>query len=540
MVNLITEHIDIWTASQTQKTKSGRGRGKNSNGQSPHGINKLRELILELAVRGKLAPQDPNDEPASVLLEKIATEKGRLIKEGKIKKQKPLPEISEDENPFELPMGWEWAFIPQVVTNDKYAIKRGPFGSSIKKAYFVSSGYKVYEQQHAINDDFSLGEYYIDDKKFNELKAFEVVPNDIIISCSGTVGKVAIAPAWTEPGVINQALLKLTLNENALTNDYFKILFPVYYMKTDTLSDLQGTAQKNMVSVDTLKKEPFPLPPLTEQHRIVAKVDELAALCDQLEQEQTESDGTHQTLIETLLATFIGAADQDELTEAWQRITNHFDTLFTTEHSIDQLKQTVLQLAVQGKLVPQDPTDEPASVLLENIAEEEAELIKEGKIKKQKPLPEITEDEKLFELPVGWGWVRLGAFSEIKGGKRLPKGHSFSPVETPFIYIQVTNMKDGTIIRDNLKYLSEETRSEISRYTISKGDLYITIAGTIGEVGIVPEYFDGMNLTENAAKIIFNEVDKAWLQKTLSSQTLQQQFIEKTNQLAQPKLALHR
>ncbi len=136
--------------------------------------------------------------------------------------------------------------------------------------------------------------------------------------------------------------------------------------------------------------------------------------------------------------------------------------------------------------------------------------------------------------------MRLGAFCEIKGGKRLPKGHSFSPIETPHIYIQVTNMKGGTISSDNIKYISEETHSEISRYFISKDNLYITIAGTIGDVGMVPEFFDGMNLTENAAKMIFSKVDKVWLQKTLSSKALQHQFTEKTNQLAQPKLALHR
>ena len=114
MVNLITEHMDIWTAAKTQKTNGGRGRGKKSNDQIPYGIKKLWELILELAVRGKLVPQNPNDEPASGLLEKIAKEKARLVKEGKIKKQKSLPEVSEDEKPFELPEGWEWARLGDV------------------------------------------------------------------------------------------------------------------------------------------------------------------------------------------------------------------------------------------------------------------------------------------------------------------------------------------------------------------------------------------------------------------------------------------
>ena len=155
------------------------------------------------------------------------------------------------------------------------------------------------------------------------------------------------------------------------------------------------------------------------------------------------------------------------------------------------MRELILELAIRGKLVLQDPNDEPASELLRRI-------IKERNTKKKSSFPEITEEEKIFQLPKGWEWVRLGVISEVKGGKRLPSGHSFSSYETPYVYIQVTNMKNGTILHENLKYISEETQSKISRYTISKNDLYITIAGTIGDVGIVPDFFDGMNLTENA------------------------------------------
>ncbi len=134
-----------------------------------------------------------------------------------------------------------------------------------------------------------------------------------------------------------------------------------------------------------------PIPPLPEQHRIVAKVDELMTLCDRLEKQQTDSNATHQSLITTLLNALTASADHTDFAASWQRIAEHFDTLFTTEQSIDQLKQTILQLAVMGKLVPQDPDDEPASVLLEKIAAEKARLVKEKKIKRQKKLPEIFE-----------------------------------------------------------------------------------------------------------------------------------------------------
>jgi type I restriction enzyme S subunit len=168
-----------------------------------------------------------------------------------------------------------------------------------------------------------------------------------------------------------------------------------------------GGAQPN-ISREKIIFTIVALPPRAEQHRIVAKVDELMSLCDTLEQQQESSITAHKTLVETLLAALTNAADKGEFDQAWTRIAEHFDTLFTTEHSIDQLKQTILQLAVMGKLVPQNPNDEPASELLKRIAAEKAQLIKDKKIKPQKPLPPIGEDEKPYQLPVGWEWCRIG------------------------------------------------------------------------------------------------------------------------------------
>ncbi|MDF4718599.1 restriction endonuclease subunit S [Vibrio parahaemolyticus] len=476
--NLITEHIDVWTSAIKTRSTSGRGSSKKLE---LYGVKKLRELILDLAVRGKLVPQDPNDEPASELLKRVANEKKLLVNNKKLKKIKKLPDLNDIELPcFELPVGWEWAFIPEVIAHHDYAIKRGPFGSALKKAYFVSSGYKVYEQQHAINDDFKRGEYYVDEDKFQELKSFEVKPNDLIISCSGTVGKVAIAPHNMEPGIINQALLKISLNNNSLINEYFKILFSAYYMKTETLSDLQGTAQKNMVSVETLKSVPFPYPPINEQHRIVAKVDELMALCDQLEQQTETCIEAHQVLVTTLLDTLTNSANADELMQNWARISEHFDTLFTTEESIDQLKQTILQLAVMGKLVPQDPSDEPAAELLKRIAEEKAQLVKEKKIKKEKALPPISEDEKPFELPSGWEWCRFGnVFVDLKYGTSKKSDYKMngSPV------LRIPNVVGGRVDLSDLKY-SVMTDKELVDYQLQQGDLLLIRSnGSLGIVG---------------------------------------------------------
>ncbi|NCA21400.1 MAG: restriction endonuclease subunit S, partial [Crocinitomicaceae bacterium] len=148
--------------------------------------------------------------------------------------------------------------------------------------------------------------------------------------------------------------------------------------------------------------------------------------------------------------------------------------------------------------------------------------------------------EKLFKLPKGWEWTRLNNFSEIKGGKRLPAGETFSTKKTPYIYIQVTNMKNDEIVDENLKYISLETYNKIKQYTISSEDLYITIAGTIGDVGSVPDRFNGMNLTENAAKIVFHDVNKEWLIYSLKSSWSKNQFLDKSVKVAQPKLGLHK
>ena len=206
----------------------------------------------------------------------------------------------------------------------------------------------------------------------------------------------------------------------------------------------------------------------------------------------------------------------------------------------ETLKKAILQYAMQGKLVEQDPNDEPASVLLERIKAEKEQLIKDGKIKKEKPLSPITEDEIPYELPQGWEWIRLGNITNITGGKRVPAGYQLLTQATPYVYIRVTDMINYSIKNFDLRYISQDIREKISRYIIKKDDLYLTIAGTIGRVGIIPENMDNMNLTENAVRIIPYLVYNRFLMYLIDSIVVQNQFIEKTNQLGQPKLALER
>ena len=222
------------------------------------------------------------------------------------------------------------------------------------------------------------------------------------------------------------------------------------------------------------------------------------------------------------------------------------------------LRQKILDLAIRGKLVPQDPKDEPASELLKKIKAEKEALIKAGKLKRDKhesfifrgddkryyeqidgKTIDIT-DEIPFDLPDSWAWCRLGILCKIKGGKRVPKGDDLLDEPTPYVYLRVTDMKAGTICDFKKKYISEETFKKIANYTISKDDVYLTIAGTIGLVGFIPEKYDGMSLTENAAKLTNISINKLFLGKILTAGYFQNIFNEKRTQVAQPKLALER
>ena len=225
------------------------------------------------------------------------------------------------------------------------------------------------------------------------------------------------------------------------------------------------------------------------------------------------------------------------------------------------LRQKILDLAIRGKLVPQDPNDEPASVLLERIRQQKQQMVKDGKLKPKDIKKDSVifvgednlhyekfadgsvkciEDEIPFDLPEGWAWSRIRDIASVKGGKRLPKGMSFSSCRTSHAYIRVTDMKNHSVNTDDLKYITEEVFLQIKNYTISKDDLYVTIAGTIGVTGEVPAELDGMNLTENAVKVTDIQINKAFLCLVLQSEFVQQQFQDKTHQVAMPKLALER
>ena len=376
---------------------------------APNGIKKLRELILELAVRGKLVPQDPSDEPASELLKRIAEEKVRLVAEGKIKKQKPLAEIGE-EKPFNVPASWKWTRLGEL----------GLVGSSsrVHQKDWQTSGVPFYRAREIVRlskDGFVENELFISEELYQELSTGESVPKagDIMLTGVGTIG-VPYCVQKTDRFYFKDASVLIFKNHVTDNSSYLLKYFISPLWVATIHAESMGTTVHTL-TIARANETLCPLPPLAEQHRIVAKVDELMALCDRLETQQADAESAHAQLVQALLDSLTQASDATEFAANWQRLAEHFHTLFTTEPSIDALKQTLLQLAVMGKLVPQDPSDEPACELLKRITEEKARLVAEGKSKKQKPLAEIEDDEALFELPSSWTWARFGNICAIKG-----------------------------------------------------------------------------------------------------------------------------
>lgn len=479
--NLITDNIDIWTSAIQRKSSAGRGGGRRLE---LYGVKKLRSLILDLAVRGLLVPQDPSDEPACVLLAQITAERSALQKSDSLKKQKPLPEIIPQEAPHGLPKSWAIARFGQLAIIERGGSPR-PIKSFITNDIDGLNWIKI--------GDTDIGGKYISSTqeritKDGLNKTRMVYPGDFLLTNSMSFGRPYITKI---EGCIHDGWLRISPTKH-IDKDYLYTLLSSPYIVKAFKASAAGAVVQNLNS-DKVRETLILIPPLPEQQRIVAKVDELMALCDQLERQTECSFIAHQKLVQTLLSALTQAAvtQPDTLksatdtptpfTQAWNRLAEHFDTVFTTEDSIEQLKKTILQLAVMGKLVPQDPNDEPVSGLLKRIAAEKTELIRAKKIKKQKALPEMNDEDKPFDLPNGWEWVRVDAISTVAGGiQKTPKR---SPINNTYPYLAVANVQRNSLRLDEISQF-ELQEGELEKYSLVPNDLLIVEGnGSESEIG---------------------------------------------------------
>ena len=321
--------------------------------------------------------------------------------------------------PFEVPEGWEWCKL-----DDLAFYKKGPFGSSLTKSMFVPDSpdaYKVYEQKNAISKDATLGHYFIDKDKYEELKGFTVQSEDIIVSCAGTIGETYVLPLNLREGIINQALMLIRLFDKSISDFY--LLYFDFMLKSEAAKESKGTAIKNIPPFDILKNFYIPLPPFAEQQRIIAEIERWFTLIDTVEQ---------------------GKSD--------------------LQIAIKQTKSKILDLAIHGKLVPQDTNDEPASELLKRI----------------NPKAEITcDNEHSRKLPYNWCLCNLGDVCMLENGFAF-SSDQYKAKGIPLI--RISNIKDNEISLSSCVFINEGYEE---KYIVHSGDLLIAMSGaTTGKMGI--------------------------------------------------------
>ena len=492
----------------------------------------LKNSILQWAIQGKLVPQDPNDEPASVLLDKIRQEKERLIKEKKIKRDKNASIIYrgednsyyekmlatgevkciDEEIPFDVPQGWEWERWGNIAQTIQYGYNAPALEHGVIKMVRISD-----IQENCVLWD-NVPYCLIDE---NDIDTYLLKVNDILFArTGGTVGKSFLVEEVPEKAIYAGYLIR-TRYSSLLNPRYMKSFMESQLYWEQLKNGTIATAQPNC-NGKTLAKMLLPIPPTKEQDRIVKKLTQLSSFLDNY--------GLCQDRLNLL---------NDEIKE--------------------QLKKSILQEAIQGKLVPQLTEEGTAQDLLEQIKKEKLNLVKGGKLKKSALATSVIfrgDDNKYWEksgdnsvcideeipfgIPASWSWCRLRNIASIKGGKRIPVGEKLTTENTGHMYIRVADMKENTVKTDDIHYISESIYQKIKSYTISTEDLYITVAGTIGSVGEIPKVFDNANLTENADKIVFRGVCKKFLMYCLLSNFVQSQIKKCTTKVGQPKLAIVR
>ena len=421
----------------------------------PDGVSKLRGLILQLAVQGKLVPQDPNDEPASVLLEKIKAK--RLVK-----KTKELPSIKKNDAPYLLPKGWEWAMLGEIA---EIAMGNSPPGNTYNE---IGEGVPL------INGpvEFSNGPFGFTIKSKFTTKATKFCEKGDLLVCvrGSTTGRTNIAAF---EACIGRGVAAIRSKVHQPYINYFILSMRQQIYDLGTGSTFPSISQKHLLTFLV------PLPPLAEQNRIVAKVDQLMALCDELEARQQKKQEARLRLNSAALDKLLTAHEPIEFAHHWQRVCDNFYLLYDNPETVGELRKAILQLAVQGRLVRQEENDESAAVLLGKIRVEKERLVKEGKIRKNKLIP-LTECENLlYNIPKGWKWVHLGSLGQTQTGTTPSKNNpAFFGYDYPFI-------KPGDISHKYINCNNEGLSNigiENGRFIKSGSILMVCIGGSIGKV----------------------------------------------------------
>lgn len=481
VASLVSDNLDIWTTAIERKSGAGRGGGKRI---SLYGIERLRALVLELAVRGKLVPQDGNEEPAAALLDRIPDDWAAAKRRHRSRSTTSTEQPTE---PAKIPDGW-----CAVAGNTIFRTRSGN-SKLIKGTLHSEDGPNRFPGYSASGQDVWLDDYEHDGVA-------------IILSAVGARCGKAFLTRGKWSAVANTHIIWLL---ETVTEPDFAMLV----LNNENFWDRAGGAQPFVKVGNTLDRD-FLLPPLSEQRRIVAKVDELMALCDTLEAESVTAMAAHRALIEALLATLTASTDATDLATNWARLEAHFDTLFSTEASIDALKQTILDLAVRGKLVEKAVGDGSAAQILKDIKVAKAKLIGGMKTRKSAENSLGMPLGQLFELPEGWAWAPLGQLVSLLGD-----GIHGTPTydsNGDYYFINGNNLSDGHItIKGETKRVSLD-QYEKHKKLLEQNTVLVSINGTIGNVA----FFNNENVILGKSACYFNlmpGISKEYVLKIIKS-----------------------
>ena len=412
-------------------------------------IPRLRRFILDLAVRGKLVDQDSNDEPAAELLKQIAAEKARLARLKLVKARRATGPATHSVLPFEPPTGWSPVRVEQILVE----LQTGPFGSSLHQSDYKLGGVPVVNPASIQNERIvPVGKMAVGPATLARLALFVLQTDDVILARRGEMGRCAVVTERESGWLCGTGSLILRPFKCIYTR-FLSMLIGSPFSRQYLSGTAVGTTMQNL-NQTILLNLPFGLPPLAEQHRIVAKVDELMVLCDRLEVARAEREATRNWLAAASLAR-LGAPDSDPA--AFQNhaafAVNNLAPLTTRPDQIEALRQTILNLAVRGKLVEQDPADEPASELLKRIASEKARLVKAGEIRKPKIIPTIPGGDVRFPLPANWRWSYI---AEI--GVLSPRNDADDHVQSSFVPMPLIASGYGLTVRHKVRRWGEIKR----------------------------------------------------------------------------------
>lgn len=470
----LTDNFGIWTAAEAEK-KSGRGK-VSEIATNVYGIKKLRELILELAVRGKLVPQLANEEPAAELVKRIQLQKDALIEAAKTKKKKKLVLKDEEEWPFEIPAAWMWVTFGDVSSY----IQRGK-----GPVYVPHSEHAVVSQKCVRWTGLDLNEVrYIDPDSLGKYEAVRYLREGDILwnsTGTGTIGRACVVPKKDNEGILVADSHVTVVRPIGILGNYLWRWIQSSSVQSTIQVLATGTTNQIELNTSTVIGHPVPLPPLAEQHRIVAKVDELMALCDQLEAQHCNAFDAHEKLVEYFLTTLTQSKSSIDFDADWKRVAENFDTLFTTEESIESLEKTFIQLAVMGKLVPPDPNDEPVGDLVRRILTERDRKIQfEGS---RTSANEVFENSELYmPIPDNWAYVRLGNLARFIDYR----GKTPNKVDSGIPLITAKNVRFGFISREPKEFITkEEYTSWMTRGFPRLGDLLFTTEAPLGNVASI-------------------------------------------------------